>query len=224
MLENLDTTEWLKLNAQLQQKKNKLRTLLKKKGVLKKEGENKFDKYKYFSEAQYKELFTELFSECKLELKADELDYLMFEGTDKQSNGRHVKLEFTLFDIETGFYEKTVITGEGIDKGDKAGYKANTGAVKYYLADTFMVATGDDAEKESPNERMNTKKPRKAPSITDKQKEMIIGLYESEEIKQELINLKKSKLSDLTIKEASDLISKRKKEQEEAGDFREVLD
>ena len=37
-----------------------------------------------------------------------------------------------------------------LDKGDKAGYKANTGAIKYYLANTFMVATGDDPETETP--------------------------------------------------------------------------
>lgn len=66
------------------------------------------------------------------------------------------KLKITLFDIDTGFGEDTVITGEGIDKGDKAGYKAYTGALKYYLANTFMVATGDDPEKESPSNRMNT--------------------------------------------------------------------
>ena len=80
-----------------------------------------------------------------------------FEGSEKQANGRMPKLEFQLTDIDTGFYETTVITGEGIDKGDKAGYKAYTGALKYYFANTFMVATGDDPETESPSARMNRK-------------------------------------------------------------------
>ena len=155
--------ERFEMNAALQKKKNALRKALKEKGVLKKGGKNDFDRYKYFSEAQYKELFTELFSEYGLELKFTELEYNTFEGTDKQANGRMPKIQFTLFDIDTGFGEDSVITGEGIDKGDKAGYKAYTGALKYYLANTFMVATGDDPEKESPDVKT-------VPSLTAKKK------------------------------------------------------
>lgn len=162
MLERLDPKEWLSLNAGLQKKKNELRKALRAKGVLQKGATNDFDHYKYFSEAQYKELFTELLSEHGLELKFTELDYQTFTGTEKMANGRMPRLEFSLLDIDTGFYETTVITGEGIDKGDKAGYKAYTGALKYYLANTFMVATGDDAEKDSPSETMNTKQVRMA--------------------------------------------------------------
>ncbi len=214
MLEKLEIEKYLELNAILQQKKNNLRKLLKEKGILKKGAKNDYDNYKYFSEAQYKELFTELFSECKLELKFNEIEYATFEGTTKQANGRMPKLEFTLFDAETGFYENTLITGEGIDKGDKAGYKAYTGALKYYLANTFMVATGDDPEKESPSNTMNKKNTSKGVTLaTEKQKELIKSLYSTEEIKQDLIFLGKSKLSDLTIKEASDLISNRKVEE-----------
>jgi hypothetical protein len=36
--------------------------------------------------------------------------------------------------------------GYGDDTGDKGYYKAETGAVKYFLMKTFMVATGDDPE------------------------------------------------------------------------------
>ena len=147
--------ELLELNAKLQQKKNALRKKLREKGTLKKEARNDYDKYNYFSEAQYKALFTELFSECGLELSFTELEYNTFEGSEKQANGRAPKLKFFLTDIETGFNEETVITGEGIDKGDKAGYKAYTGALKYYLANTFMVATGDDPEKDSPEVKVN---------------------------------------------------------------------
>lgn len=157
-LEELEIKTWLDLNAKLQTKKNKLRAALKEKGILKRGAKNDYDNYKYFSEAQYKELFTDLLSAHHLELKFNELDYGTFEGPQKQANGRMPKIEFSLFDCETGFYETTIITGEGIDKGDKAGYKAYTGALKYYLANTFMVATGDDPEKESPVETMNQKK------------------------------------------------------------------
>ena len=156
-IENLGIDKFLELNSKLQTKKNEAIKILNEKGILKKEGKNEFDKYSYFSEAQYKQLVNELFSKTNLSLKFNEIEYTTFEGTEKQSNGRMPKLEFELMDCETGFFETTVITGEGIDKGDKAGYKAYTGALKYYLANTFMVATGDDPEKESPKAKMNTK-------------------------------------------------------------------
>lgn len=205
MIDGLETKEWLELNAKLQQKKNNLRKLLKEKGILKKGAVNTFDRYSYFSEAQYKQLFTELFSECGLELKFSEIAYDTFTGSEKQSNGRMPRLEFELMDIETGFGETTVITGEGIDKGDKAGYKAYTGALKYFLANTFMVATGDDAEKDSPNVTMNNKTERKA---TPKQIEFLASKYEDENLEKLLKANNITKLEDLSMTKASALISK----------------
>lgn len=201
-LENINVESALELNAKLQQKKNTLRKALKEKGVLKKGGTNTYDKYSYFSEAQYKELFTELFSDAGLELSFNEVEYTTFTGSEKQANGRMPRLNFILTDIDTGFYEVTTITGEGIDKGDKAGYKAYTGALKYYLANTFMVATGDDPEKESPSHTMNDKQEKKA---TDKQIELIRKIAEEQgkELKEDVVK-------GWTMKQASDFISKYK--------------
>lgn len=201
-LDNLTIEVWLDLNAKLQQKKNALRKALKEKGVLKKGGVNDYDKYSYFSEAQYKELFTELFSNAGLELSFNEVEYNTFTGSEKQANGRMPKLNFILTDIDTGFYEETTITGEGIDKGDKAGYKAYTGALKYYLANTFMVATGDDPEKESPSHTMNDKQEKKASA---KQIELIRNIAEEQgrELDEEVVK-------NWTMKQASDFISKYK--------------
>ena len=215
MLEKLEIKEWLSLNAKLQKKKNALRKMLKDKGILKKGGTNEFDKYNYFSEAQYKELFTELFADCGLELKFNELEYETFEGSEKQANGRMPKLEFRLFDIDTGFYEETTITGEGIDKGDKAGYKAYTGALKYYLADTFMVATGDDPEKESPDNKMNNKSNRiTTRNASPKQIAMLLQAYKGDNLKKLLEANKISKIEDMPMKKASELIGKIMEQQE----------
>ena len=203
-LENLDPGKWLELNAKLQQKKSAMRKELAEKGVLKRNGNNQYDNYSYFSEAQYKELFTNLFSKHGLEMKFTEIAYDTFEGQGKQSNGRMPKIKFSLFDVETGFYEDTEITGEGMDKGDKAGYKAYTGALKYFLADTFMVATGDDAEKDSPAETMNTKAVRKA---TPKQVELVMKLVN--DIPAMLNYYGIEKIEDLTLEQASAIISKK---------------
>lgn len=198
----IENMELLKLNAKLSQKKNALRKLLKEKGVLAKGGTNKFDNYKYFTEAQYKELFTELLTEAGLELSFTELEYNTFSGSEKQANGRMPRLMFILTDIETGFYEETIITGEGIDKGDKAGYKAYTGALKYYLANTFMVATGDDPEVESPAHTMNAKEEKKA---TPKQIELMQKIAE-----EQGKTLDMEVVKNWTMKQASDFISKYK--------------
>lgn len=217
MIERLTPQEWLELNAKLQQKKNILRIMLKEKGVLKKGATNTFDRYTYFSEAQYKELFTGLFADCGLELKFNEISYDTFTGSEKQSNGRMPKLEFELMDVSTGFGETTVITGEGIDKGDKAGYKAYTGALKYYLANTFMVATGDDAEKESPSETMNTKVERK-PKVdsfeqvyderkaTPTQVKKLKEIYSPENLEKYLKANNVTKVEDISMEKASETI------------------
>lgn len=205
IIDTLEIKDWLELNAKLQKKKNTLRKMLKEKGVLKKGGNNTFDKYSYFSEAQYKQLFTELFSESGLELKFSEASYETFTGSEKQSNGRMVKLAFELMDVDTGFTELSYITGEAIDKGDKAGYKAYTGALKYYLANTFMVATGDDPEKDSPAETMNTKEVKKA---TPKQIEFLKSKYEGENLEKLLKANNITKIEDLPLAKASEIIGK----------------
>lgn len=211
MIEKLEIKDWLEFNSKLQKKKNELRKILKEKGVQKNGGNNDFDKYSYFSEAQYKELFTELFATCGLELKFTELEYITFEGSEKQANGRMPKIMFTLFDVDTGFFEDTIITGEAIDKGDKAGYKAYTGALKYYLADTFMVATGDDPEKESPNNKMNNKttKPKTTEKLASpKQIATLLQVYQGDNLTKLLEANGISKIEEMPMAKASELISK----------------
>ena len=45
------------------------------------------------------------------------------------------------------------VAGEGADAGDKAPYKAMTGALKYALLQSFLLATGDDPEDERADSR-----------------------------------------------------------------------
>lgn len=63
------------IKCKIATKKNALRKALKEKGVMKKDGKNDFDHYRYFSEAGYKMLFTELLSANNLEVKANEIAY-----------------------------------------------------------------------------------------------------------------------------------------------------
>jgi len=47
--------------------------------------------------------------------------------------------------------------GDGIDVGDKAAYKAATGALKYALRQTFIIETGDDPDKTASEEQAGEK-------------------------------------------------------------------
>ena len=198
----------------LQKKKNKIRKELHERGILPKGAHNDYDNYDYFSEAQYKELFTELFSKNGIELKIDEVDYDTFDGSDKQPFGRTVTLACTLIDIDTGYSETTKHTGEGLDRGDKAGYKATTGAIKKFLSSTFLVATKDDPEREddSPKQKKSTNSYKKQSAVTDGQRTMIKKLYENDVdgLKKELAGLGKKKVDELTVTEASNIIQSKK--------------
>ena len=217
MITRLDPEKWLELNAKLQKKKSALRKELSERGVLKREGNNTYDKYKYFSEAQYKELFTELLPKYGLELNFNEIDYVTFHVEGKQPNGRMPKLEFYLYDTDTGFYEVTAITGEGIDKGDKAGYRAYTGALKYYLADKFMVATGDDPETESPEGRSNG--PQRDPKVDAKSLEKLRMMADAVGISAEQIcvTFKVESLPELTMTQWRHALTMLQKEADKKG-------
>lgn len=157
----------------LQEKKNKVRSDLAKMGVLKREGTNSFDKYQYFSEAQYKQLFVDLFSRNGLEFAMNTTRVDDFQGTDKMPYGRRVVVEFTLIDTESGEGEKSTVVGEALDKGDKAIYKAYTGALKYYFANTWHVPTGEEPEAEVEKQE--------APEFIQKyQKDIIRKFYNDE--------------------------------------------
>lgn len=219
MITRLEPEKWLELNAKLQQKKSALRKELSERGVLKREGNNTYDKYKYFSEAQYKELFTELLPKHGLELNFDEIDYITFSVEGKQPNGRMPKLEFYLYDTDTGFYETTKITGEGIDKGDKAGYKAYTGALKYYLADKFMVATGDDPETESPEGRSARPKQPEDPKVDEAALEKLRTIADAVDISAEQIckTFKVESLPELTMTQWRHALNMLQKEADKKG-------
>lgn len=115
-------------------------------------------------------------------------------------------------------YMETTVYGDGLDTGDKAPGKAMTYADKYALMKAYKLSTGDDPDKESSPEKGYTKKSTQSKSAnelmaTEEQKEKIKELYTTDEIKNYLMNVvKKNKLSDLTLIEASEFIKKKMEE------------
>lgn len=78
----------------------------------------------------------------------------------------------------------------------------------------FGIDTSVASAEEVANAIENQKEDKKVIMATEKQKELIRNMFTTNEIKNILTELKKSKLSELTVKEASDLISKKKQEAE----------
>lgn len=118
----------------------KMANVMKEIRTVKQNGWNEYNKYNYATEK-------DLLDEVK-PLLLDNGLIVVPNVLEQQKTGdiATVKIEFTLIDIDSGEELKTVFFGEGQDKGDKATYKAYTGATKYYLMKTFLIPTGDDPE------------------------------------------------------------------------------
>lgn len=203
-----------KLNSQLQIKKSNSRKDLYDRGTLTNGAVNDFDNYEYFSESQYKLLFNELFSKYGLEFRSSETYKELFTGTEKQPFGVIITIACTVIDTETGYEETTYHSGIAIDKGDKAIYKARTGALKSFFANTFWVATHDDPERE--DDKPVSKKPSQNKlipgKITTGQITIMKSLFKDskEELKELMKPYKKKKIEELTVQEASAIIDKKK--------------
>ena len=191
--------EALELNAKLQQKKQTVRAALAASGPVQKDKKNEHSKYSYLSEAKYKELFTQLLAEHGLELTSScEEEKEIQTGHKSFGCGRVVTWQFTLTDIDTGYYEESYVTAEGWDSGDKAIYKAHTGALKYFLANTFMVASGDEVENDEP--------PRTPKFATPEQVKRLKNLFDQGTVNQILSDYRIQTLEQLSFGAAAGII------------------
>jgi len=70
--------------------------------------------------------------------------------TPRSSNERiaRIVMNYRFVDARSGEELTVRVAGEGADTGDKAPYKAMTGALKYALLQSFLLASGDDPEDE----------------------------------------------------------------------------
>ena len=75
--------------------------------------------------------------------------------TPRSSSDRiaRVVMNYRFVDARSGEELSVRVAGEGADPGDKAPYKAMTGALKYALLQSFLLSTGDDPEDEHANSR-----------------------------------------------------------------------
>lgn len=105
--------------------------------------------------------------------------------------------------------------GDGLDTGDKAPGKAMTYADKYALMKAYKISTGDDPDKEPSPENGYKKAVPKEAKATPKQIELLLKIYKDDNLNKllELNNI--TKIEDITMQKASELISKNLKKKEE---------
>lgn len=123
-----------------------------------KNGRNKDQNYAYATEADVVAEIRDAMQKYKLGVFFSATvasDYNCEITTKSGSRMRviRVNLKVTWVDTETGYSRTEFFDGEGMDTGDKAVYKAITGAEKYALLKTFLIPTGDDPEKDEREEK-----------------------------------------------------------------------
>jgi len=138
------------------QEKQQARTLVKKLATVMKEvknvekrGWNDFHKYHYATDSDVSEKVRESLSNQNVIMLPDIVEHSVRDA--KKGHIATVKIKFTFYDGDSGESLSIHGLGEGQDTGDKAVYKAITGAQKYALMKAFMIPTGDDPEADRKN-------------------------------------------------------------------------
>ena len=120
-----------------------------------KKGSNSMQNYSYVRERDITALVREHVLEKGLLLMTTQKGNTIITEKDVKSKSvtfATVKIEIAIIDIDTGANIEVNFDGTGADygTGDKAVYKAITGAVKYCLLKAFMIEAGE--EDPTPNE------------------------------------------------------------------------
>ena len=163
----------------------KLAKIMGKIGVVPKTGFNKFHKYNYTTEADVQAITSNRMAEENLIMIVIEIENETRQVTTRGGNTEFIyrgTFDFQIHDGDSGEVLTMRVSGEGQDAGDKAAYKALTGAHKYALMKLFQISTGDDPERqeEPPQQNKPQQQPRNnKPQQNDERQEAIkrIGEY-----------------------------------------------
>ena len=113
-----------------------------------KNGRNDFHKYDYIMESDLVDRLRGKLAEQGVALLPSIREHVSSQINDhrgKPQNLATITLDITFVDGDSGDSFTTSWVGQGVDSGDKAYYKAYTGAFKYALLKTFLVTAEDDS-------------------------------------------------------------------------------
>lgn len=148
--------------------------------------------------------------------------------TEKEYNGTVTKGNQIFLRIETTYrfvnienpeeFIEITTYGDGIDTQDKAVGKAMTYADKYALLKAYKIITGDDPDQEhSPDNAKYTQGAKTDAKATPKQIEVLKKIYTGSLLTKLLEANGITKIEDISLAKASELISKNKKKEDNAN-------
>ena len=122
-------------------------------GYVQKRGHNERHNYSYVTAADLAGSVGDILAELGV-VVIPQLQSISTE-TPRSSSDRiaRIVMNYRFVDAKSGEELTVRVPGEGADPGDKAPYKAMTGALKYALLQSFLLSTGDDPEDERANSR-----------------------------------------------------------------------
>ena len=166
-------------------------------GYVQKRGHNERHNYSYVTAADLAGSVGDILAELGV-VVIPQLQSISTE-TPRSSSDRiaRVIMNYRFVDARSGEELTVRVPGEGADPGDKAPYKAMTGALKYALLQSFLLATGDDPEDEHANSRAALGSER---VITPEQVRELQGLIEETgtELERVLAYYRVAALSEMT--------------------------
>jgi len=127
-------------------------------GYVQKLGKNKAQDYKYAGEAQLINALRPVLLKHKVICvpgEAKVVNSTCEVVNDKKTYRTVIQYTWVYTHVPSGTHMQVQAIGEGVDTGDKAAYKAATGALKYSLRQPFLIETGDEPEAhDEPEEKL----------------------------------------------------------------------
>jgi translation elongation factor P/translation initiation factor 5A len=130
--------------------RQKLGEVRRRIGYIQKRGHNERFNYSYVTAADIAGSVGNILSELGVVVIPclENITYESAAGRGETTRMARVVMAYTFSDVDSGEEIVAKVAGQGLDAGDKAPYKAMTGALKYALLQSFLLATGDDPEDE----------------------------------------------------------------------------
>ena len=134
---------------------SKIAKVMEAVGYVPKGGTNQAQGYKFVQASAVADKVREQLAKLNVSMTPTTIDVIS-EGVTPSGKQALLTLRFTwtLTDGESGETISFQSIGTGADSGDKAAYKAATGALKYALLTGFLIPTGDDPEADLSTDRV----------------------------------------------------------------------
>src|SRR5208282_4957826 len=125
--------------------RQKLAEVRRRIGYVQKRGHNERFNYSYVTAADIAGSVGDILAELGVVVipRLEDISYESAVGRGEATRMARVVMSYTFADVDSGEEIIAKVAGQGLDPGDKAPYKAMTGALKYALLQSFLLATGD---------------------------------------------------------------------------------